>query len=147
MYFSHSLKNGSSGSRQRSATSVMEVVVAIALLAAASAMLGGFVHQVKQGLRERELSVRCDWELTNARERIGSWPVDQLTTERIQQIPISESLSESVSDAHFSAAIQRIEKPGPAMQITLALECERYGQTIQPSVVTFWVALSSGREP
>lgn len=147
MYIPISLKNYSSATVQRSATSVMEVVVAIALLAAATTMVGGFVHQVKQGLRDRELSARCDWELINARERIGSWPVEQITTEQIQQIPISKPLSDRVVDAHWSSTIQPIEKPRPALQVTLALEFQRNGQTTQPSVVTFWVPLSNAREP
>jgi len=125
----------------------MEVLVAIALLAAATTMVGGFVHQVKAGLRDRELSTRCDWELMNARERIGSWRVEQITLQKIQQISIAESLIAHIANAHLSAAIQKIEKPQPAIQITLAIECELDGQTIQPSVLTFWVLSPTGESP
>jgi len=122
----------------------MEVLVAIALLAAATTMVGAFVHQVKAGLRDRELSTRCDWELMNARERIGSWPVEQITQQQIQQISISESLTASIANAHLSAAIQKIENPVPAIQVTLAIEGELNDQTIQPSVLTFWVLSPTG---
>ena len=117
----------------------MEVLVAISLLAVATALVGGFVHQVQAGLRDRELSTRCDWELMNARERIGSWQTDQISLEKIQQIPISDSLSSHVNNAHLIASIKNIEKPVPATQITLAIECELKGQTVQPSILTFWV--------
>lgn len=141
------LKIGPSAACERRATSTLEVVVGIALLAAATTLVGGFVHQVKAGLRARELSARCDWELLNARERIGSWPVGQITLEQIQQIPISKSLTDRVASAHLSAAIQQIEKPMPATQVTLAIECELEGQTVQPSVLTFWVPVSIKGNP
>ena len=138
------IKNLHSAASLRIATSTMEVVVAIALLAAATTMVGGFVHQVKAGLRDRELSTRCDWELMNARERIGSWPVEQITLQQIQQISLSESLTAHIANAHLSAAIQQIKKPVPAIQVTLAIEGELNEQTIQPSVLTFWVLSITG---
>jgi hypothetical protein len=141
------LKNRPSAAFLRNAISTMEVVVAIALLAAATTLVGGFVHQVKAGLRDRELSTRCEWELLNARERIGSWPVEQITLQQIQQMPISESLAAQVASARLSAAIQKIEKPVPATQVTLAIECELDGQTVQPSVLTFWVPASVEGKP
>ena len=139
------LKDEQSAALRRYATSTLEVVVSIALLAAATTMVGAFVHRVKVGLRDREFSTRCDWELINARERIGSWPVDQITLEQIRQIPMSESLTSQ--NARLAAAIQLIEEPVPATQVTLAIECERNGQTIQPSVVTFWVPASAEGNP
>ena len=138
------IKNLHSAASLRIATSTMEVVVAIALLAAATTMVGGFVHQVKAGLRDRELSTRCDWELMNARERIGSWPVEQITLQQIQQIPLSESLTAHIANAHLSASIQKIERPQSATQITIAIEGELNEQTIQPSVLTFWVLSITG---
>ncbi len=133
--------------RRRRATSTMEMVVAIALLAATATMVGKFVHQVKLGLRDRELSARFDWELMNAHERIGSWPLERITLEEIQQISLPKALTEHVANARLTASIQKIEKPLPATQITLAIECERYGQTIQPSVLTFWVPSSAEKTP
>jgi hypothetical protein len=125
----------------------MEVIAAIALLAAATTTVGQFVHQVKVGLRDRELSTRCDLELSNARERIGSWSTEQIVPEQIQQIPISESLTARVANAHLSASIQQIEEPLRATQVTLAIECEQDGQKIQPSVLTFWVPTSIEGNP
>ncbi len=132
---------------QRRATTTMEVLVAIALLAVAITLVGGFVHQVKIGLRDRELSTRFDWELMNARELIGSWPLEQITLERIQQISLSESLTNQATNPHLAASIQKIENPRPATQITLAIECELNGQTIQPSILTFWVPSTIEENP
>ncbi len=129
--------------RSRAATSTLEVVIAVGLLAAAAWSVGQFVHQVHTGLKERELSTRCDLELMNARERIGSWPVERLTLDQIQQLPLSESLRNQMTDAHLTATIQPIEAPRPATQVTLAIECNHKGQTIQPSVLTFWVPVSA----
>ena len=123
----------------------MEVLVAIALLAVATTLVGGFVHQVQAGLRDRELSTRCDWELLNARERIGSWRTEQITLEQIRQIPVSDSLTSLVENAHLTASIQDIEKPLPAKQITLAIECDLKGQTVQPSILTFWVTSTAAK--
>lgn len=134
----------------RRATSTMEVIVAIALLAAATTVVGGFVHRVQKGLRDRELSARFDWELKNTRERIGSWPEEHLTLERIQQIELSKSLLPGDSPEtkpRLTASIQKIEKPLPATQITLAIECNLHGQTIQPSIFTFWVPTSVEAKP
>ena len=121
----------------------MEVLVAISLLAAATTLVGGFTHQVRSGLRERELSTRCDWELMNARERIGSWPAEKITLEQIQQIPLSDSLTARANNVHLTAAIRNVEKPLPATQITLAIECDLNGQTVQPSILTFWVPVAA----
>lgn len=125
----------------------MEMLVAMSLLAAAMTMVGKFVHQVQAGLKNQELSARFDWELLNARERIGSWAEEQITVQQIQQIPISDSLSSQVTNAHFAASIMKIETPLPATQVTLAFECEVAGQTIQPSMLTFWVASPAEENP
>jgi hypothetical protein len=127
----------------RTATSTMEVFVAISLLIAASALVGAFVHQVQSGLRDRELSTRCDWELMNAREQIGSWPPERISVEQIQQMPLSDSLSTQLAKAYLTASIQNIEKPMPAKQVTLAIECDLHGQIVQPSILTFWVPSSA----
>jgi hypothetical protein len=121
----------------------MEVLVAISLLAAATTLVGGFTHQVRSGLRNRELSTRCDWELMNARERIGSWPAEKINLEQIQQLPLSDSLATRANNVYLTAAIRRVEKPLPAMQVTLAIECDVNGQTVQPSNLTFWVPIAA----
>jgi hypothetical protein len=132
---------------RRTATTTMEVVVAIALLAVAATLVGRFVGQVKQGLRDRELTARFEWELLNARERIGSWTADRITLERIQQLPISDALASRLKNARLAAAVQNIETPLPALQVTLGLEGELNGQAIQPAVLTFWVPSTTAGEP
>ena len=117
----------------------MEVIVAIALLGAAASLVGQFVTQVQRGLRDRELNVRCDWELLNARERIGSWSSEQVTKERIESIEISGPLRKRLESPKFSASVTRMDHPIVAQQVTIGLEAVYNGQVIRPSVLTFWV--------
>ena len=121
-------------------TSTLEVVIAFSLLVVAVTFVGRFVSQVRVGLKDRELSARTEWELRNARERIGSWPVEQITRERIEQLPLSKSLSDRFESAGFVAQVQHIDQPIVAEQVTLAIAGTRDGQKIEPAVVTFWVS-------
>ncbi len=83
----------------------MEMLVAISLLAFAVTAMGQFVSQVSSGLRDRELSARIGWEIMNARERIGSWPIDDITVEQIEQLQVSEPLAKSLTAAKFTARV------------------------------------------
>ena len=126
---------------RRMATSSLEIVVAFALLVVAVTLVGRFVSQVKHGLRDRELSARTEWELLNARERIGSWSTEQITRERIEQLPLSKSLTDRFTSVSFVAQVQHVDQPIEAEQVTLAIAGELDGQKIEPAVLTFWVAV------
>ena len=117
-----------------------EVIVAIALLGTATVAIGRFAVMTKQGLRERELGTRLSNELLNARERIGSWPLEQITAERIEGLPFSKSLAEQVDDLKWRTFVESISEPVNALRVTLKLECLLHGQTAQPQALTFWVA-------
>ncbi|MCC7337984.1 MAG: hypothetical protein IT422_23080 [Pirellulaceae bacterium] len=117
-----------------------EVIVAIALLGTATVAIGRFAVTTKQGLRERELATRLSNELLNARERIGSWPQEQLAAEHIEAIPFSKSLTEQVDDLKWRAIVDPVAEPVSALRVTLKLECSLHGQTAQPQTLTFWVA-------
>ncbi len=124
---------------RRAGTSTLEVVIAFGLLVVALTMVGRFVSQVKSGLRVRELSNRTEWELLNARERIGSWSPEQITRERIEQLPLSKSLTDRFTSAAFVARVTHVDQPIVAEQVTLAIAGELDGQKIEPAVLTFWV--------
>ena len=134
-------------SNARRAASTAEVMLAIALLAIAAPLVAKFASQVRRGLQDREISARLEWELINVRERIGTWPAEQITAERIGQVPISSSLTEQVPSAKLSAKVSQVEKPVAATQVTLAVQCERGGQTIEPATLTFWVPAKRSEEP
>ncbi len=131
-------------SRRRRGTTTMEIIIAVALLGIAASLMGQFAIQVRQGLRDRELNCRCDWELLNLRERIGSWSLDQVTTERIAQVEVSEPLRKRLTEPKFKALVARVDQPTPALQVTIGLEAVRDGQVIQPSTLTFWIVDEGG---
>ena len=126
--------------RLRNGASLAEVLVAIALLGMATVAIGRFAVMTKQGLRQRELGTRLSTELLNARERIGSWPQEQLTVEQIGAIPFSAELAEQVDDLKWRAIVEAVEEPTRALRVTLKLECTLQGQSAQPQAITFWVA-------
>ncbi len=131
----------------RTATSTAEVIIAVALLAIAASLVGRFVSQVRSGLRDRELSARVGWELQNARERIGSWSTDEITKERIAQLPVSKAVASKLENARLNATVLRIDSPVVATQVTLGLRGELNGQAVQPAVLTFWVPIENGEGP
>lgn len=126
--------------QKRYGTSMAEVIVAIALLGTATVAIGRFAVMTKQGLREREIGARVSNELLNARERIGSWPHEQLTAKRIEELPFSKTLAEQVDNLKWRAIVEPITDPVNARRVTLKLECSLHGQTAQPQALTFWVA-------
>jgi hypothetical protein len=128
----------------RTAATTVEMLVAISLLVFAVTAMGRFVVQVNHGLRDRELSARIDLELMNARERIGSWPIERITSSEIGQLRVSEPLANGLADARFVAAVAEIDQPVRATQVTLALQCTLNSQLAQPAVLTFWVTRNSG---
>lgn len=132
---------------RRRAASTAEVLIAIALLVVATSLVGGFVSQVSDGLRDRETSSRLEWELLNAREVIGSWSADEITAERIAELPISAALADRVKNAKLRAIVAQIDKPARAMQVTLGIRCEWQDQLIEPSTLTFWVPLEQSEQP
>ena len=132
---------------RRRAASTAEVLIAIALLVVATTLVGGFVSQVSDGLRDRETSSRLEWELLNALEVIGSWSADEITAERIAELPISAALADRVKNAKLSAIVAQIDKPARAMQVTLGIRCEWQDQLIEPSTLTFWVPLEQSEQP
>lgn len=129
--------------RSRNAVTIIEMLVATSLLVFAVSALGQFVSHINSGLRDRELSARIGWELLSARERIGTWPIERVTVEQIEQLPISAALANRLDEAKFTANVVQLDAPLNATQVALALECNFGGQKAQPSVLTFWVVPES----
>ena len=123
----------------RSAVTLTEAVVATVLLGLAVAGVGHFVSSVQRGLKDRELSARLDWEMVNARETIGSWPVEWVTQERIESLSVSPTLLKELTDVHWEAEVSSILDPVAATQVTLTLACNYGGQKARPQQLTFWM--------
>lgn len=130
------------GGAGRWGTSVVELLVALALLGTVALGVGQLTVRTKEGLRNRELSSRLNWELKNARETIGAWPVSEITVEKIQQMPISLSLASQLEDLGWEASIEAISQPVDALQVTLTLRCRIDEQAARPVSLTFWVDAS-----
>ncbi|MCA9131616.1 MAG: hypothetical protein KDA45_00605 [Planctomycetales bacterium] len=120
--------------------STLEVIVALTLLGTAAIGVGRFAASAADGLRARQLSSRIAWELTNARERIGSWRASEVTAERIESIPFSPTLASHLEAPRWQASVQRIEVPTPAIRVTLALHCLLEQQQATPDQLIFWMA-------
>lgn len=129
--------------RRRAAFTLVEVTVAIVVLAMAAVAVGQFASQVRQGLRDRALSGQLGWELENVRERVRSWNVEDVTADRIAEIPISPALAARVDRARWVAEVQTLESPIAVKQVALALECHLYGQRSTPAKLTFWLDLGA----
>ncbi len=112
------------------------------LLAAAAVGVGRFVQSVRDGLLDRELSTRLAWEISNARQRIGSWDPADVTQQRIEQIPISKALRSRLNQPRWRATVEAIDEPAQALRVTLGLRCQIQGQAAEPEVLTFWVDAS-----
>ena len=131
------------GSDLRRATTIMEPLVATAILTTAMIGVGRFRASTAQGLHDQELNARMSWELVNVRERIGAWPLEEITVQRIESLPFSSALTNQLEELRWRATVAPIDDPIAGLQVTLRLQCKLYEQTVQPKQLTFWVAKPS----
>ena len=68
--------------------------------------IGKFADFVRTGLHERRLATALLWEIENACEIISSWSVDQISADRIGQLPFSNFVTEELSDTKWVANIR-----------------------------------------
>lgn len=119
---------------------MLELLVAMALLATATVGIGKFISATTEGLQARELSARIGWELDNARERIGAWADSELTEQQIENLPFSEALTGQLDNLHWSATVTPTAQPAQTKRVHLTIECQLFDQTARPDSLTFWVA-------
>jgi hypothetical protein len=117
-----------------------ELIVAMAVLATAMVGVGQFATNTGRGLSQRELSSRIGWELANAREQIGCWKPEDIAIDRIERLPFSESLKNSLDDLRWQAHVESIAEPAHAIRVALTLHCTHHDQPAQPASLVFWVA-------
>ncbi len=123
----------------RSAATSVETIVATVVLGIAVVVVGKFSFHTHQGLQQRDLSTHIRWEIANARETIGSWSAENITSQRIEGLPISSVIQTQLTDARWQVSLTDITEPVAAMRVQLALVGEYRGQTIRPSQLVFWV--------
>ena len=124
-------------------TSTAELLVAMAILATAMVGVGQFASNTGSGLSQRELSTRIGWELANAREQIGSWKPENINVQRIENLPLSESLKHILDDLRWRAKVETLTEPARAIRVALTLHCTLHGQSARPASLVFWVAVPS----
>lgn len=135
----------------RTGISAMETVIAFVLLGVIVSSVGKFAAYVDRGVQDRRLALRLQWEIENAREVIGSWPLAEITTARIEKLAISSELAEVLSQPHWTAIVQPLvisgqpneAQPTPAtvqaISVSLQLQAGYRGQQIKPVELVFWV--------
>lgn len=132
--------------KRRTGFSVGESVIAIGVLVIVVASVGKFSDYVRGGIDGLRLSKLIHWETQNIREQIGSWPVEQVTLDKIQAIELSPQLAYYLSDAKWNASITPtsiVNSVGQttfrALEVKLQLIGKYKGQLIQPIEHHFWI--------
>ncbi len=123
----------------RVGTSITELLVALSLLAVAAVGVSQLRMRSSEGLEHRALYSRMNWELSNAREIVGTWQPSQITKEAIEQLPFSAGIAAWLPDSRWEANVARVAEPTAAIQIQLALHGTLHDQAIHPISITFWV--------
>ncbi len=137
---------------------VTETVIALVILGFVITGIGQFASYINTGINDLRLSKQIRWEIENAREVIGTWPVERVTTDNIDQLPISSRIAEELSDAKWKSSVAPASfslsagsstssgsiADGTSMTVaaktvTLQLQAQYKGQSISPVELTFWV--------
>lgn len=143
---------------------ITETVIALAILGFVITGIGQFASYINTGIDDLRLSKLIRWEIENTRERIGTWPVERITAENIDQLPISARLSEELLDAKWKSSVapanfslsagssssadsnaDATRLTVPAKTVTLQLHAQYKGQAISPAELTFWVFDSTNK--
>lgn len=129
--------------QNRMGITTTEIVVALVLLSVCVTAVGQFVGYSRRALDQNELNTRIGWELTSARETIGSWEPSQINVETIRSLPISDAISRVLINPQWQAELHPVNSPFPATRITLSLTGTIKDQLATPAELTFWVAANS----
>lgn len=135
------------GARRRSGIAILEMLTAVLLLSIAAVGYSRFVVSMNSGLKNLELSSRLSWEIANAREKIRGWSDEKLTEQEIEQLPISEYLTEEIEQLRWQVTIQTVAKPTPTKEIDLQLVGVYQGQRSELQRLVFWVSADRETEP
>jgi hypothetical protein len=133
--------------KNRGAVSVVELLVAFALLAVLVSAIGKFASHVNRANQDLELTMLIRLELENMKEQIASWETEWVVKERIEAIPVAEELSHRFEKVFWSVEIDSAkingwsDLPKPT-QIRLALNAMNRGQMQVPAELYFWLPVS-----
>lgn len=132
---------GSRNSRKlfRFGTTSIEVIVGCVLMTAALVTVGIFQTRITKSESTLRQAALARTEVRNAREVVGSWPLEMVTDASVSQIQISPGVQATLPDARWIAKVFETEQPVRGKRVFLDLEWSRNEQIHSTSGITFWV--------
>ena len=132
----------------RSAFTIAECLVALAVLGVAAALLGQLLGEVAQQRRAADRQSVAWQEAANLLEQLSVIPFAELTPERAASVGLSELARQHLPDARLEIAVTSAPSEPPAKEIRVALRWQdrsgRYGVPVQ---LTAWRHQREGSEP
>ncbi len=120
---------------------LVEIIVGCVLLGVflmAAVPLVSWVRTSRLAVDNQQLAVT---ELANLMERVAGVPAADRTTERLQQLTLSESAQTTLDDAQLAVAATPSEQFSGLRRITLSLTWTNLaGQRVQPVELSAWFA-------
>jgi hypothetical protein len=126
------------GAKSPPGASMMEAIVACALLSAAAVSVAVMNTRTKRAYQDRERMKHAWNEVQNARQTVGTWNIDQIDSQRLLSLAVSEEIKLAWPDARWIARVDEVQEPLPGKRIFLGLQWTQGGQTIPPLGMTFW---------
>jgi len=123
--------------------SITELLVAVALLTVLTSAIGQFVAYTRRAIESRELFRLIHWELDSAREQIGSWHPEEVTTQRVGDIAFSDAIQQRLQNSKWVVQIEPAKIQGVAAVqfyiVRLGMTANFHEQVITPDELVFWI--------
>lgn len=97
-------------------------------------------------LDNAELSSRIGWNSGECREQIGSWKPENIAVERIESLPFSASLKNSLDDLRWQAQVEYRRTIADAIRVTRRRSTARI-MTNQPNQHRWYSGLPLRPQP
>ena len=125
--------------RSRGGTTVVEVIVAVALLGAGLALTGEVLYHTSLLRRENERRQCAQQEAANALERIRGWSWQQLTAESLPEITLSDAAKRQLPQGELTVQIAEDADDSQARRVIVEVAWQlRNGQPASPVRLAAW---------
>jgi len=136
------------GRRARSAFTVPECLVALAVLGVAAALLGQLLGEVAQQRRAADRQAGAWQEAANLLEQLSVIPFAELTPERAARVGLSDLARQHLPDARLEISLTSATSEPSPKQIQVSLRWrDRSGRYGAPVQLTAWRHQREGSEP
>ncbi len=126
----------------RFGTSALELTVALIVLSLSTIIVGKFSLLSAQANRAQTSVSDLQRAVLNYREQIGTWPIEQITSERIESSLPPDVHVPGLADLQWQATVERVHSPRAALQVRLAVVAQTVSKTTaRPIDLVFWVSL------